>query len=147
MKKENKQNIEPLVTVLFITYNHVRYVKQAIESILMQQTDFNYQIIVGDDASTDGTREILLKIAEENPDKIILSNPSHNLGAAGNFIQLFDACSGSGSKYIAYLEGDDYWTDSLKLQKQVDFLEKNKDFVLCFSKAKILRERVNHRPL
>lgn len=128
---------DPMVTVLFITYNHARFVRKALESILMQQTTFSYKIIIGDDRSTDGTREIIKEIAMLHPDKIILSNPDKNIGPAKNFIQLLTACQNSNARYIAYLEGDDYWTDAAKLQKQVDFLEANPDFSICFHKAKI----------
>jgi glycosyltransferase involved in cell wall biosynthesis len=127
----------PMVSVLFITYNHAKFVRKALESILMQQTTFPFKIIVGDDKSTDGTREIIEEMAVQHPDKIILSNPDKNIGPAKNFIQLLTACQNSNARYIAYLEGDDYWTDTGKLQKQVDFLEANPDFSICFHKAKI----------
>jgi glycosyltransferase involved in cell wall biosynthesis len=131
----------PLVSVLFITYNHAKYVRQALESILIQKTTFPFQIIIGDDCSADGTREIMLEIAAQYPQKIILNNPEKNLGAARNFIQLFDACVNSKAKYISYLEGDDYWTDEYKLQKQVDFMESNAAYSMCFAKARVLKER------
>ena len=131
----------PLVSVLFISYNQVKYVKQALESILNQKTNFFYKIIIGDDCSSDGTREIITALALEHPQKIIFSNPLINLGAAKNFIQLFDAGVNSEAKYISYLEGDDYWTDPYKLQKQVDFMENNPSYSMCFSRAEILKER------
>lgn len=133
----------PLVSVLFITYNHEKFVRQALESILMQKTNFPFNIIIGDDCSKDGTRAIIAEIANKNQDKIILSNPEKNLGPALNFIQLFYTCANSDCKYIAYLEGDDYWTDPYKLQKQADFLGANNDFVMCFGKTELKYERVS----
>jgi glycosyltransferase involved in cell wall biosynthesis len=121
---------QPLVSVLFITYNHQNYVEQALGSILSQETSFPFEIVIGDDCSTDGTREFIEQAAQQHKDRIRLSNPVKNIGAAENFIQLFNACVRGGAKYIAYLEGDDYWIDKNKLQKQVDFLEKNPGYEL-----------------
>lgn len=125
-----------LVNVLFITYNHSKFVAQALDSVLGQKTNFDFKIIIGDDCSNDGTREIVNEYAKNNPDKIVLSNPQKNLGPSKNYIQLFDKCA--SSKYMAYLEGDDYWTDNLKLQKQVDFMENNPDYTICFHNVDLL---------
>lgn len=126
----------PLVNVLFITYNHSKFVAQALDSVLEQKTNFDFKIIIGDDCSTDGTRKITEEYAQKFPDKIILRNPEKNLGPSKNYIQLFDKCA--STKYMAYLEGDDYWTDSLKLQKQVDFMENNADYNICFHNVDLL---------
>lgn len=127
---------QPLLNVLFITYNHVLYVAEALDSVLSQKTNFDFKVVIGDDCSTDGTREVVLQYAEKYPDKIILSNPIKNIGPSRNYIQLFEKCS--NSKYMAYLEGDDYWTDTNKLQKQVDFMEVNPDYTICFHNVDLL---------
>ena len=129
---------KPRVCVLFITYNHVNYVAEALESILMQKTTFPFQIVIGDDCSADGTRTVLQTYAANYPEKIILSNPAANLGAEKNFNQLLAKCIDIGSDYIAYLEGDDYWVDEFKLQKQFDVLETEPAVGLVYGKHKIL---------
>lgn len=123
-------NKEIMVSVFMMTYNHENYIAQALDSILMQKINFGYEIIVGEDCSTDRTREIILSYAQRKPDlfKLILHN--HNVGATANQNAVLKACMG---KYIAICEGDDYWTDPYKLQKQVDFLEANPDYGLIHS--------------
>jgi hypothetical protein len=119
---------EPLVSVSMVTYQHASFLKEAIDSVLMQKADFLYEICLGEDGSTDGTREICLEYARKHPDKIRLflrnrSNPARNAFQAPymyNAASTFDACRG---KYIALLEGDDYWINPLKLQTQVNQLE------------------------
>lgn len=118
-----------LCSVLMITYNHEKYIAQAIDSVLMQRTNFDFEIVIGEDCSTDRTREIVLEYKAKHPDKIKLLLQEKNVGIHKNFTQTILSCKG---KYIALLEGDDYWTDEYKLQRQVDFLENNPDFVLCF---------------
>jgi glycosyltransferase involved in cell wall biosynthesis len=127
----------PLLSVCLITYNHVNFIKQAIDGVLMQKVDFPWELIIADDFSTDGTREIVLEYKNKYPDLIKLILQEKNVGAAQNFIDLITAPK---SKYIAYFEGDDYWTDPLKLQKQVDFLETNPDFAICFHNVAIINE-------
>jgi glycosyltransferase involved in cell wall biosynthesis len=122
------------VSVLTITYNHEEFIAQAIDSFLMQQVNFDYEIVIGEDCSTDNTRDIVINYQKKYPDKIRALLPEKNLGMQKNFLQTLKACQG---KYIALCEGDDYWTDPLKLQKQVDFLEANSNFALCFHNAKI----------
>lgn len=126
-----------LVSVYMVTYNHEKFIAQAIESVLSQQTNFNYEIIIGEDFSTDNTREIVKAFHEKHPDKIKLILQSENVGVKENVDCVFRACN---SKYIAILEGDDYWTDPLKLQKQIDFLENNQEYSACFHNAKIIQE-------
>ena len=116
------------LTVCLITYNHSNYIRQAIDSVLMQKVNFSWELVIADDYSTDGTREILLEYKERHPDLIHLILQKKNVGAHQNWIDLL---SYPRSKYIAYFEGDDYWIDPYKLQKQVDFLEKNNEFVVC----------------
>ncbi|MFI1745808.1 glycosyltransferase [Thalassobellus sediminis] len=133
---------KPLVSVCVQTYQHVNYIKQCLDGILMQQTTFPFEIILGEDESEDGTREICIDYANKYPDKIKLFLRSRkdviyiNGNATGryNFIENLKASKG---KYIALCEGDDYWTDPLKLQKQVGFLEANDDYGICFHEAAI----------
>lgn len=127
------------VSCHIITYNQIDYISKCIDSVLMQKTNFSIEIIIGDDNSTDGTRELLLKYANEYPDLIKLNlRELRGTGLPGkqNFLTTLEMCSG---EYIAMLEGDDYWTDPFKLQKQVDFLEANPDYVLCFHQVTILK--------
>jgi acetyltransferase-like isoleucine patch superfamily enzyme len=112
-----------------ITYNHEAFISEAIEGVLMQKTLFPIQLVIGEDCSTDNTRKICMKYKENYPNKIKLLMPNENLGIQQNFLYTFQECTG---KYIALCEGDDYWTDPYKLQKQVDFLEANEDFAICF---------------
>lgn len=118
------------VSIFMLSYNHKKYIKQAIESVLMQKTAFRYELVIGDDASTDGTQEILKKYQEKYPDimKVILRQK--NIGALKNSIDVKKHCCG---EYIANLEGDDYWNDEEKLQKQIDFLDKNKNYIACYT--------------
>ena len=121
----------PLVSVFILTYNHKDFISKAVESVLSQKTDFDFEVVIGDDFSSDGTREILSGLASVNPSKIVLNLRSERgKGTIGheNFITTYEKCRG---KYIAFLDGDDHWTDDAKLQSQVDFLEKNEDFILC----------------
>jgi glycosyltransferase involved in cell wall biosynthesis/ADP-heptose:LPS heptosyltransferase/ubiquinone/menaquinone biosynthesis C-methylase UbiE len=126
MKGMNKLNDQkkPVVSVFMITYNQEKYIAQAIESVLMQNTNFDFNIFIGEDCSTDRTREICLEYKAKYPEKIhLLLNERNN--DILNSDNTFKACFKSGAKYVAMLEGDDYWTDPLKLQKQVDLLEKH----------------------
>src|SRR3954451_4471341 len=106
------------VSALIITYNQEKFIEQAVRSALMQRVNFPYEIVVGEDCSTDGTREIVKRLADENPGRIRAHFRDRNLGMHMNHRATFAACTG---KYVAMLEGDDYWTDPLKLQKQVNF--------------------------
>ena len=126
---------QPLVSIRLVAYNHENYIAQCLEGILMQRTDFPFEVIIGEDCSKDRTRAILVAYAEKFPGKFHLLLHEHNLGAAGNNQSVIQACRG---KYHAMLEGDDYWIDPLKLQKQVDFLEAHPDYSLCFHNAFIL---------
>jgi glycosyltransferase involved in cell wall biosynthesis len=127
------------VSILMVTYNHEKYIAEALDSVLMQQVDFDYEIVIGDDCSTDNTRSILIDYHRKNPDKIRLLLQERNLGLYGkyNFIQTYNACQG---QYIAMLEGDDYWISPDKLQKQVDFLDTHPNCSLCFHASKLIFE-------
>lgn len=123
----------PMVSICMITYNHEAFIKQAIEGILIQKCNFSFELVIGEDYSTDKTLEICQEFSK-NYNQIRLLPSISNLGMMPNFIRTKNECNG---KYIALCEGDDYWTDPLKLQKQVDFLEANEDFAICFHPIKI----------
>ncbi len=124
----NTANI-PLLTVCIITYNHEKFIRETLDSVLMQKTNFNFKILIGEDCSTDKTRTILLEYQKKHPDKIDLLLNKQNLGPQRNLMQVHNSAQ---TKYIAMLDGDDFWTDPDKLQYQVDFLEKNQDYSGCF---------------
>lgn len=128
---------KPLLSVCLITYNHAEYIREAIDSILMQQTDFAWQLIIADDYSTDGTREILAEYKEKYPERISLLLQKRNVGPEKNWLELM---AQPKTTYVLYTEGDDYITDASKFQKQVDFLEANKEYSLCFHPVKITYE-------
>ncbi len=125
------------ISVVVTTYNHKTYIEECLNSILEQQTTYSFEIILGEDDSKDGTREICMAYAKRFPDKIKLFLRSRkdaiiiNGKPTGryNFTENIKAAKG---RYIALCEGDDYWTDPKKLQKQVDFLEANKNYAGCF---------------
>jgi glycosyltransferase involved in cell wall biosynthesis len=125
-----------MVTVCIQTYQHAGTISECLEGVLMQQTSFEYEILIGEDASSDGTRQICMKYADLYPEKIrlILHRRENNIAIrntpTGRFNFAYNIYSARG-KYIALCEGDDYWTDPLKLQKQVDFLEANSAFSMC----------------
>lgn len=134
---------KPLVSVCVQTYQHAPFIRQCLDGILMQQTTFQFEILLGEDASTDGTREICIEYANQYPDKIRLflhhreNNIRINDIPTGRFNFTYNLFSAKG-KYIALCDGDDYWTDPLKLQKQVAVLESNSQYVLTFTKVKSL---------
>ncbi len=116
-----------LVDILMPTYNHEKFISEAIQSVVKQECTFAYRLIIGDDHSNDGTNKICKDFAEKLPEKICLISQKNNIGMAANYKFLFQT---SKAKYVAILEGDDYWTDMHKLQKQVDILENNSDIGL-----------------
>ena len=131
----NKLSKTPLLTVTVATYNHEKYIKDCLDGILMQKTNFQYQIFVKEDFSTDKTRDIVIEYQKKHPDKIRLWLCKENLYSQGLKVKGHDFIN---SKYIAVCEGDDYWTDPLKLQKQVDFLEENEQINMCGHSTKII---------
>ena len=121
----------PLVSIRCITYNHGKYIRDALEGFIMQKTNFKFEAIVHDDASTDNTAIIIQEYAKKYPDiiKPIFETENQYSKHDGSLTRImYAACKG---KYIAYCEGDDFWTDPYKLQKQVDFLENHPDYVMC----------------
>lgn len=119
-----------IVSVCMITYNHGNYITQAVESIISQQTNFDFELVIGEDYSTDDTRLKISELMKKYPGKIKPSFRESNIGMTRNFLKTTNECEG---RYIAFCEGDDYWTDPQKLQKQVDFLEANTDCGLVFT--------------
>jgi glycosyltransferase involved in cell wall biosynthesis len=117
------------VSVLIITYNHEKFITQAIESVLNQRVNFDYEIIISEDFSTDNTRNIVLDFQAKYPEKIKLLLAERNFNSNSFFIRALQDCQGT---YIALLEGDDYWNSPLKLQNQVDFLDKHPECSICF---------------
>ncbi len=142
---QNRSNTY-LLSVRLMVYNHEAYIREAIEGILKQKINFLVEVVIGDDFSTDKSLEIIreyqntatihFKILERKEGDTYWQN-RQKLGRLHNFYNIVENCTG---KYIALLDGDDYWTDPLKLQKQVDFLEKNEDFSICFHNMHILNE-------
>lgn len=122
---------KPIVSICCITFNHEKYIRDAIEGFLMQKTLFPFEILIHDDASTDRTSYIIREYEEKFPDVIKPIYQTENQYSKGISISATYQFPRARGKYIAMCEGDDYWTDPLKLQKQVDFLEKNPMFVLC----------------
>ena len=120
------------ISACIITYNQQDYIKECLEGAINQVLDYDYEIVIGDDCSTDNTLQICQEYANKYPEKIKLLSRDKNLGMAKNWVNTINECQG---KYIAICEGDDYWTDNHKLQKQIDFLEENPECSFCFHKA------------
>lgn len=123
-----------LVSVTMITYNHADFIKEAIEGVLMQECNFDFELIISNDNSPDNTNDIINEIIKNHPNasKIKYYNHQKNLGILPNFLYTFEVSAG---EYIAICEGDDYWIDKHKLQKQVDFLRQNPTVVFTFHNA------------
>ena len=117
------------VSVIVTTYNHERYIDRAIESVLEQATDFDYELVVGEDCSTDRTRDIVAEWQRKRPDRIRLVLQEKNVGGHGNFSAVYRAAAGD---YVSWLEGDDYFTDPRRLQKMADFLDAHAECALCY---------------
>ena len=124
---------KPVVSICSITYNHATYIRQCLDGFLMQKTNFPFEIIINDDCSTDGTTEIIKEYAAKYPNlikPIFHDENQYQKGVRGMFAKfVFPKAQG---KYIALCEGDDYWIDPLKLQKQVDFMDAHPDYSMCF---------------
>lgn len=133
------------VSVCIPTYNHGLYIAQAIEGALMQQTDFSFEIVIGEDDSTDSTRSIVIDYAKRYPAKIrLFLNDRKNVifinGRPSGRWNLINLLKQAGGQYIALCEGDDYWTDASKLQKQVDFLDANPEYAGAFHETEVITE-------
>ena len=129
-----------IVTIRCLVYNHEPYIRQCLEGFVMQKTNFPFEAIVHDDASTDGSASIIKEYAEKYPDIIrpIYETENQYSKHDGSLRRIMD--SHTRGKYMALCEGDDYWTDPLKLQKQVDFLEGHPEYTMCFHNACVLNE-------
>ena len=124
------------LSVFVVAYNQERYIRQCLDGILAQKVDFDYEVIIGDDCSTDGTAAILDEFAAKYPQIHVYHHPT-NLGLLKNWEFVVNHCKG---EYIALIEGDDYWIDDHKLQRQVDWLDAHPDYTLTFTRAEILYE-------
>lgn len=130
----------PLVSVQMVTYNHEPYIAQAIEGVMKQKTEYPFELIIGEDCSTDGTREIVIEYQRKYPDIIRIITSDKNVGAKKNGYRTTKACRG---KYIAFCEGDDYWHHPYKLQKQVNYLESHPECGLVFADCDVYYNRFN----
>lgn len=135
--KRKRCDEKPLVSVILIAYNQRRYIRQAIESVLAQETSFPYELLIGDDASDDGTSDIVAEYAQAYPDIIRAFIRPENVGAARNAVLLLQQARG---ELIASLEGDDYWIDPQKLEKQAAFLRESPGFIGCTSRIRCVDE-------
>lgn len=128
---------ENMVSICCITYNQEKFIAEALDGFLMQETNFSFDIIIGDDCSTDATRTIIEEYSEKYPGKIHLLTNNQNGGAVKNLLKTLGTANG---KYIAMCDGDDYWTDSRKLQMQVDFMEMHSDSSICCHYSRVIDE-------
>lgn len=132
---------KPTVSIICLTYNQEKYVRDCLDGFIAQKTDFPYEVLIYDDASTDATPEIIKDYTSRFPSVFKptfyqVNNYSQGLG----FVGLYTGIKEAKGKYVAYCEGDDYWTDPLKLQKQVDFLEANPDYAICAHETLVRNE-------
>jgi glycosyltransferase involved in cell wall biosynthesis len=126
------------VSVATVTYNQKPFLEQAVESALAQRTSFPFEIVLGEDCSTDGTRDVAQRIAAKYPDRVRLLLRETNLGLTRNTAATLSDCRG---EYIAILEGDDFWIDPNKLQRQADYLDANPDCAWCFTRARVVDDK------
>ncbi len=148
----NQTDLNPTVSVCITTFNHYQFIKMALDSVLKQKTNFEFEILLSEDDSNDGTREICIEYAKKYPSKIKLflhsreNNITINNKPTGRFPFIWNLQKAKG-KYIALLDGDDYWTNPLKLQKQIDFMESNPEVVLNFHLCQYLvNDKLIHQP-
>lgn len=143
MTSKDVDNNPIVVSISCITYNHAPFIRQCLDGFMMQKTDFAFEVLIHDDASTDGTTEIIKEYEARYPDVIKPIYEEENQwvkGRRGSAVFNFPRARG---KYIALCEGDDYWTDPLKLQKQVDFLEENLDYLMCSHFREVYNQNTN----
>ena len=132
-EKAMEQKIK--VSIMMLAYNHESYIRQALDSVVRQRTDFRFEAIVGEDCSTDGTREIVREYARKYPDIVKPLFRKKNLGASRNVVSTLRRCKG---EYVAFLECDDYWTDMDKLQKQADYLDAHPECAGVMTKVVVI---------
>jgi glycosyltransferase involved in cell wall biosynthesis len=131
------ENARMKLSVMMITYNHERFITHAIESVLAQRVNFDYEIVIGEDCSTDGTRAVITDFHRRYPGRIVPRLRDQNIGVMRNLEATLAACRG---RYLALLEGDDYWTCDEKLQRQVDFLDTHPGSSMCCHRVQFLNE-------
>ena len=127
------------VTVCMINYNQEKFIKEAIESVLIQDCEFDFELLIADDCSTDNSKNIVKSIIKNHPkgNLITFIEREKNLGMTSNFFETFKLCKGD---FIALCDSDDFWRDTNKLQMQIDFLEKNKDYIVSFHDVTLFDE-------
>ena len=128
------------LSIICLTFNHVHFIRQALDGFVMQKTNFPFEVIIHDDASTDGTTDIIREYAEKYPDLIKPVYQTKNQYSQGRDVLKEFVFPKVQSKYVAMCEGDDYWTDENKLQQQVDFLDTHLDCSICFHSVRITYE-------
>ena len=132
---------DPKLSVILITYNHEKYIEKALDSVLSQVTDFPFEIVIGDDCSPDDTKNIIREYRDKYPDIIRIVHREKNTGRPTlNVYETTMKCRGD---YLAYLEGDDYWTDNSKLQKQMNFLNEHPEYIACTHSHKMIDDNGN----
>lgn len=127
----------PAITITLLTYNHREYIKECLEGILRQKVSFDVEVLIGDDCSTDGTQDVIREYDKKYPNRFTLILRKQNIGATRN---LYDLLKRARGKYIAGLEGDDYWLDDNKLEEQYCFLEQHKEYIGCSHEVKVVDE-------
>ena len=130
------------VTVAITSFNHEQYIEQAITSVLDQRTEFRIEILVADDCSTDRTADVIERLSDTNPGRLTILSRPHNLGVSANMQDCRDRARG---KYLAILEGDDFWTDPLKLQKQYDAMQANPQWSMCFTACRVVHAEMKQK--
>ena len=136
----NSLECNPILTVYMLSYNHEKYLDMAISSVIMQETSFKFNLIIHDDASTDGSREIIARYKKKFPDMINVIYQKENKYSKGENLFLNYILPFVNSKYLAVCEGDDFWIDKKKLQKQINFLESNHDFIAVGHNVKFIND-------
>jgi glycosyltransferase involved in cell wall biosynthesis len=137
----------PLASVQMLTYNHAPYIRQALEGVLAQKTDFPFEIVIGEDCSTDGTRELVFDYQRRHPEIVKVVTSEQNVGMHRNGLRMQHACRG---KFLAFCEGDDFWHDPAKLQTQVEFLVQNPDYGLVhcnYHAYEVARRKLRQRAI
>lgn len=129
-RKQDRSHGQLKLNVVLVTYNHALYIEECVKSILMQKTDFKFNVIVADDKSTDNNVDIIRKCASGSNIEFIYLEDQENLGINKNYIRAHNACN---AEYVAFMEGDDFWTDTKRLQKHVDFLDNHLECTMSFN--------------
>ena len=137
---ENQNKEKPLVSICCITYNHVKYIRDALEGFMMQKTDFPFEVLIHDDASTDGTADIIREYEQKYPDIIKPIYQTENQYSKGVKVSITYNFPRAQGKYIALCEGDDFWTDERKLQIQADYMESHPDVTICAHRRMVKNE-------